>query len=448
MNTLGKVLRAALFAGTLIMGLSSCGTSGSSGGSSVVASTAYTAKSWADVSVISGNQQVTIGWTDTAIPSSASATAAASTSSVSYNIYFSTSPGVSKTGANVTKFANVSSGFVHSGLQNNTSYYYVITAVSSGVEGIESAEASATPQAALPAAPTGLSIQAGAGSVSLFMANPDANLIYNVYWSTTPGLSKDLRTKLPNAKFAGATTPFVHSSLLSDGITSYYYVVTAQNAAGESAVSGELSARLASSSTGTPQGVKAAVGNQQMTVTWSPPSPPVGTSPTYLYTISWWAGGETAPHTIAVPGSLAANLDGSFSVPVQSLANGTVYNCTVSAAASAGSNPAQVANAQVSVVPQAKSPAVPANLSASAGNQQIALSWLRDSSSDAVTYNVYWTNTPGQSLDKWSKISSIQTNTFSHTGLISGQTYYYKVSAVVVSTAGESSPSAQVSLTP
>ncbi|WP_243375579.1 hypothetical protein [Geotalea sp. SG265] len=50
----------------------------------------------------------------------------------SYNIYWSTTPGVSKT--NGTKITNASSPYVHSGLIDNTRYYYVVTAVKDGIE--------------------------------------------------------------------------------------------------------------------------------------------------------------------------------------------------------------------------------------------------------------------------------------------------------------------------
>jgi|GEM_PF-3508740 len=62
----------------------------------------------------------------------------------SYNLYYSTSSGVSKT--NGTKISGVSSPYSHSGLSNGITYYYVVTAVSiSGTESFSSPQKSGSP---------------------------------------------------------------------------------------------------------------------------------------------------------------------------------------------------------------------------------------------------------------------------------------------------------------
>lgn len=66
---------------------------------------------------------------------------------IQFNIYWSTSPGVTK--ATGTKIAGVTSPFEHTGLTNGQPYYYVVTAYDAdlGIESAESAEVSATPVA-------------------------------------------------------------------------------------------------------------------------------------------------------------------------------------------------------------------------------------------------------------------------------------------------------------
>lgn len=61
----------------------------------------------------------------------------------SYNIYWSNTPGVTK--ANGTKIANVTSPYVHTGLDSSKTYHYVITAENAFGESVESAEVQARP---------------------------------------------------------------------------------------------------------------------------------------------------------------------------------------------------------------------------------------------------------------------------------------------------------------
>ena len=64
-------------------------------------------------------------------------------SATSYNLYWSTTPGVTK--ANGNKIAGVNSPFKHTGLTNGTLYYYALTSVGAGGESVETAEMAAMP---------------------------------------------------------------------------------------------------------------------------------------------------------------------------------------------------------------------------------------------------------------------------------------------------------------
>lgn len=64
----------------------------------------------------------------------------------SYNVYWSLTSGVNKT--NGTKITGANNPQAHTGLANNTMYYYVVTAVSAGGESAESAQVDAMPVAA------------------------------------------------------------------------------------------------------------------------------------------------------------------------------------------------------------------------------------------------------------------------------------------------------------
>jgi len=86
-----------------------------------------------------------------------------------------------------------------------------------------------------PAAPTGVAATAGHAQVTITWPSVTGATSYNLYWSTTNGV-----TIANGTKIAGVTSPYNHTSLTNG--TTYYYVVTAVNASGESAPSSQVSA--------------------------------------------------------------------------------------------------------------------------------------------------------------------------------------------------------------
>jgi fibronectin type 3 domain-containing protein len=169
-----------------------------------------------------GNAQVSLTWT-------ASATAA------SYHVKRSTS-----SGAETQISAPTSNSFNDSGLTNGTKYYYVVSAVNSGGESANSSEASATPVAPVtaPATPTGLQATGGNAQVSLSWNASTGAASYNVKRSTTNGGPYGTAVASP-------TTTNYTDATVTNG-TTYYYVVSAVNTAGQSGNSAQASATPAS----------------------------------------------------------------------------------------------------------------------------------------------------------------------------------------------------------
>lgn len=95
-----------------------------------ITGTAIAAPSPENVRALAENERVTITWDNVA-------------SAISYNIYWSKTPGVSKSTGNIIR--NVTSPYVHSNLTNGVTYYYIVTAKNAHGEGAESIEVSAKP---------------------------------------------------------------------------------------------------------------------------------------------------------------------------------------------------------------------------------------------------------------------------------------------------------------
>ena len=83
-----------------------------------------------NLKAVPGKQQITLSWDP--VPGA-----------TSYNVYWSTSRDIGTT--NGTLITNVSNPYIHTGLLDNTTYYYVVTAVANGIESEGSDVAWSTP---------------------------------------------------------------------------------------------------------------------------------------------------------------------------------------------------------------------------------------------------------------------------------------------------------------
>jgi hypothetical protein len=113
---------------------------------------------------------------------------------------------------------------------------------------------------ALPAVPTGLAATPGVEQVALSWNVSAGAITYNVKRGTTSGG--------PYTNIASRTATVHMDSGLPYGM--YFYVVSAVNAAGESANSAETSALLACAALPAPTDLAVTAENGQLTLTWSP----------------------------------------------------------------------------------------------------------------------------------------------------------------------------------
>ncbi|WP_186331878.1 glycoside hydrolase family 6 protein [Paenibacillus xylanexedens] len=174
----------------------------------------------ATLTAAAGNAQVTLTW-------------AASTGATSYTV----KRALTASGPFVTVAANVSgTTYTNTGLTNGTTYYYVVTASNAAGESVNSASAMATPAAVAtaPAAPTALTATAGNAQVSLAWTASAGATSYNVKRALTA--AGPFTTIASNV----TATSYINTSLTNG--TTYYYVVSAVNAAGQSANSTVASA--------------------------------------------------------------------------------------------------------------------------------------------------------------------------------------------------------------
>jgi len=339
------------------------------------------------------------GLTATASGTQISLAWVASANATSYNVKRATTAGgpYASIATGVT-----TTGYTDGGLASGTTYYYVVSAVGGSGEGANSAEASAT---TAPAAPTGLTATAGNAQVSLAWSASAGASSYKVFRATSPGsYSSPLVSSI-------TTTSYTDSTAVNG--TTYYYVVRAANAAGDSASSNEVSAT------------------------------PINSPPSVSITNPANNASFTAPATITIDAAASdgdgtvgkveffqglAKLGEDTSAPYSyTWSDAAVGNYTLTAKATDNGG-ATTTSSAVSITVIQSPPSAPTGLTATAASSsQINLNWT-DNSNDETGFKIERKQGAGSS---YAEVTTVGANvtTYNDTGLSAATQYYYRVRA-------------------
>ena len=207
-------LKISLFA--TLLACNACSNSGSNSGNTGDGNSVSAAPT--NLTATAGNQQASLTWT-------------AGGGATSYNVKRGTANG----GPYTTVGSPAGTTYADTSLTNGTAYYYVVTAVNATGESGNSNQATATPKAAptAPAAPPNLTATGGNQQVSLAWTASTGATSYNVKRAATNGG--------PYTTVASPVGTSYTDTTVTNG-TTYYYVVTAVSASGESANSNQASA--------------------------------------------------------------------------------------------------------------------------------------------------------------------------------------------------------------
>ncbi|MCR8632216.1 fibronectin type III domain-containing protein [Paenibacillus radicis (ex Xue et al. 2023)] len=174
---------------------------------------------------------------------------------------------VKRSNTNGGPYTSVQSGittgsYVDNGLNNGTTYYFVVSASSNGLESTDSSQATATPlKPQPPAKPTGLTAAAQNSQVILNWNAAAGAQSYTVKYATTSGG--------PYISVTGiASNSHTVTGLTNN--TTYYFTVSAVNEVGPSGDVTEVQAKPVQSPPPLPPtGVKATASDAKVNVSWS-----------------------------------------------------------------------------------------------------------------------------------------------------------------------------------
>jgi beta-glucanase (GH16 family) len=304
-----------------------------------------------------------------------------------------------------------------------------------------------------PDVPTGLNATTGGTQVAVSWSPSNGATNYNVKSSTTNG---GPYTTIGSTASTGYT-----NTGLANG-TTYYYVVSAVNTFGESSNSVQISA------TTTVPSANLAL-SKPVTVSSVENGSLAGANAVDGNTATRWSSAFSDPQWVYVDLQATASINRvklrwenaygrSYQIQVSSNALDwtTIYSTTTSAGGIQDLTGLSGAGRYVRMYGTVRSGvygyslyefevygnlAVPVDLTATAGNQQVLLSW--NAIPAATSYNVKRSTT---NVGPYITIASPTTTSYLNTGLVNGTTYYYVVSQV--NPVGESTNSTPVSATP
>ncbi|MGC8912671.1 MAG: fibronectin type III domain-containing protein [Thermoplasmata archaeon] len=193
-----------------------------------------------------------------------------------------------------------------------------------------------------PSAPQHLVALPGNSSVTLTWQPPasdggSAITAYKVYWGTSAG-------NYTNNVTVGNITSYTIPNLTSG--QTYYFAVSAINAAGEGAKSNEVSATPCTVPSA-PQNLQATAGNGNVTLTWQPPASDGGSTIT-AYKIYWGTSAGNYTNNVTV-GNIT-------SYTITNLTNGQTYYFAISGINAAGES---AKSNEVSATPQQPNQPIP-----------------------------------------------------------------------------------------
>lgn len=346
-----------------------------------------------------GDKKVVLFWEDFSDP-------------VNCNVYWShDSSFVKEEAKSITTHENP---YVHTGLSNNTTYFYRVALVDDdGHEGELSVLARGYPHklSGLPEFPTNVRIQERNTMLTVSWAPEASATSYYLYWATSPGVDK-------NCSREKCLDNYLHFANLENG-TTYYIKVSAVNDEGEGQLSKETS--------GTPQTLKppgefeATPKYESIVLSWQS----VSNALFYDLTFSSSGTGETETFT---------NVHSPFTH--SNLSPEEEYRYSIVSVNLDGRSSSRSVSASPAGLRQPGRP-----FSKNREYRELIVAWHQVDYADS--YILYWddsanSNEPGHMVDVGAD------TTFTHSDLIPQKFYYYKVQAVKGSDTSECSDELRV----
>jgi fibronectin type 3 domain-containing protein len=364
-----------------------------------------------DLSATPGNAQTVLTWSAPADDGGSAIT--------NYRVYRS----AISTGIYSLIASPLGLNFTDTGLINGQTYWYKVSAVNTAGEGAMTSFISSAPLCRVPDAPTGLMAISGRAQVTLNWIAPNDNggsavTGYKLYRSTTSGGTYILIASPSGQNYIDLN--------LTNGQT-YWYNVSAVNAAGEVAKAAPVSSTPHYDLPDAPTGLMSVHGSSEVRLNWAAPVIDGGTPIT----------GYKVYRSMSFDGTYTLIASPSITNYTNiGLTNGQTYWYKVSVVNAQGEGPLTAAISSTPVtVPSAQQ-----DLQSTPGTAQATITWQAQASDGGTPITGYKLYRSSTSDGTYSLLAYVSGLTFIDTGLAGGQTYWYKLSAVNEVGEGAQSP--------
>ena len=335
----------------------------------------------------------------------------------------------------VANTGNATTTYAHTGLAAGATRHYRVSAINANGAGTASNVDSATTDATVPDAPTGLTATAsGATQIDLSWTAPAStggSAITGYKIEVSPNGTSGWTDQVANTN--STATTYEHTGLAAG--TTRHYRVSAINTNGTGDPSNVDSATTGTTVPGAPTGLTAtASGSTAINLSWTAPGSTGGSAITG-YKI------EVSPNGTSGWTDQAADTNSTATTYAHTgLAAGDTRHYRVSAI---NANGAGTASNVDSATTDATVPGAPTGLTATAsGATQIDLSWTAPGSTGGSAITGYKIEVSANGTSGWTD-QAADTNstatTYAHTGLGGGTTRHYRVSAINANGAGTAS---------
>ena len=335
----------------------------------------------------------------------------------------------------VADTSSTATTYAHTGLTPGDTRHYRVSAINTQGTGTPSNVDSATTDATVPGAPTGLTATAsGTTAIDLSWSAPassggSAITGYKIESSSDGGSSWSDQV----ADTSSTATTYAHTGLTPG--TTRHFRVSAINVNGTGLPSNVDSATTDATAPGAPTGLTAtASGTTAIDLSWSAPASTGGSAITGYRIESSSDGGSSWSDQVADTSSTATTYAHTGLTP------GDTRHYRVSAINTQGTGtPSNVDSATTGTTV----PGAPTGLTATAsGTTAIDLSWSAPASTGGSAITGYKIEVSSNGGSSWSDLvadTSSTATTYAHTGLTPGDTRHYRVSAI--NTQGTGTPS-------